>query len=229
MVALLTDLGRTLSAQGFRDVFISSFHGGPRHFVAIERACDKVNRRYGTRMVSVFSLVVRRLTGGTANLDDVLGGLPGIDPADLEGDTHGGIIETSQLLALHEGWVDPGYVNLLRSTVDTWDQGRGEQRSTAGRGDPRRFLQTIRSYRKALQYFEVETYSGAPASASAELGRQILDRLAEIAANACAELLDGKTGPDEWHSPLWKHRFLLLNPLVIRITNRLLGFRSAIG
>ena len=28
---LLTDLGHTLAVQGFRDVFISSFHGGPRH------------------------------------------------------------------------------------------------------------------------------------------------------------------------------------------------------
>jgi hypothetical protein len=97
-----------------------------------------VNRRHGTRMVSVFSLIVRRFTEGTSNLDDLLGGLPGIDRADLEGDIHGGIIETSQLLALHGDWVDPDYKNLPRSTVDSWIRDRGEERSTAGRGDPRR-------------------------------------------------------------------------------------------
>ena len=36
-------------------------------------------------------------------------------------------------------------------------------------------------------------------------------------------------GPEEWHSPLWKLRFLFLNPLMTRLINRLLGFRSAIA
>lgn len=228
-VALLTDLGCTLAAQGFRDVFVSSFHGGPRHFLSVERACENVNRRHATRMVSVLSMVIRRLTRGTSNLDEVLGDLPGLDRADLEGDTHGGLIETSQLLALHGDWVDPGYKDLPRSTVDLWARSRGVRHSTHGRGDPRRLLQMLRSYRTALAYFNAMTYSGAPASASAELGERILDTLAERAAEACTELLDGEIGPEEWHSPLWKLRFLFLNPLVTRLMDRLLGFRSAIA
>ena len=228
-VKVLTDLGRTLAAQGFRDIFISNFHGGPRHFLAIERACEDVNRRHRIRMVSIFSLLIRRLTEGTSNLDDVLGDLPGIDRADLEGDTHGGIIETSQLLALHGDWVDPDYGNLPRSTVDTWLRSRGEERASAGRGDPRRLVQMLRSYRKAVEYFDVATYSGAPAGASAELGERILDTLAERAAGLCVELLDGEIGPEEFHSPLWKLRFLFLNPLAIRLTNRLIGSRNAIA
>jgi creatinine amidohydrolase len=228
-VALLTDLGCTLAAQGFRDVFISSFHGGPRHFLSVERACENVNRRHATRMISVLSLLIRRLTEGTSNLDEVLGDLPGLDRADLEGDTHGGLIETSQLLALHGDWVDPGYKDLPRSTVDLWARSRGAPHSAAGRGDPRRVLRMMRSYRVALEYFNEMTYSGAPARASAELGERILDTLAEKAAEACAELLDGEIGPGDCHSPLWKLRFLFLNPLMIRLTNRLLGFRSAIA
>jgi creatinine amidohydrolase len=229
IVTLLTDLGNTLAAQGFRDVLVSSFHGGPRHFLAIERACRKVNRRHGTRMVSVFSLMIRRLTQGTANLDDVLGDLPGIDRSDLDGDTHAGVVETSQLLHLHGDWVDPSYADLPRSTVDTWAQSRGEKRSTAGRGDPRRLLQMLHSYRMVLQYFSVHTYSGAPASASAELGERILDTLAERAGAACAELLDGGISPEECHSPLWRIRFLFLNPLAIRLFDRLSGVRHSIA
>ena len=125
-VTVLTDLGRTLAAQGFRDIMVSNFHGGPRHFLAIEKACVKVNRRYGTRMVSVFSLLISRLTQGTANLDDVLAHIPGIDPADLVGDTHGGLVETSQLLALHGSWIDPGYKDLPRQTVETWRESKGQ-------------------------------------------------------------------------------------------------------
>ncbi len=228
-VTLLTDLGRTLAAQGFRDLFISNFHGGPRHFLAIERACERVNRRCDTRMVSVFSLLIRRLTEGTSNLDDVLGDLPGIDRGDLKGDTHAGIVETSQLLALHGDRVDPDYKNLPRSTVDTWLRSRGEPHSAAKRGSLQRLPQMIRSYRSMLEYFNEVSYSGAPANASAELGEQILDRLAEKAAQACTELLDGEIGPEEWHSPLWRLRLLFLNPLSIWLTNRLLGFRNAIA
>jgi hypothetical protein len=81
----------------------------------------------------------------------------------------------------------------------------------------------------ALQYFHVASYSGAPAGASAQLGERILDTLAEKAADACTELLDGEIGPEEWHSPLWKARFLFLNPLMIRLMNRLLGFRNPLA
>jgi len=228
-IRVLTDLGRTLAAQGFRDVLVSNFHGGPRHFLAIERACVRAQRRYGLRMVSVFSLMISRLTNGTANLDDVLARIPGVTRRDLEGDTHGGLIETSQLLALHGDWIDPDYEQLPRQTVDTWLESRGERRSEAGRGDPRRFLAMLRSYQHGLQFFETCTYSGAPGGATAEIGERILDTLAGHAGEAVGELLDGTIGPEDCHSPVWKLRFLFLNPLMIRLSNRLLGFRNGIA
>jgi len=228
-VTVLCDLARTLGAQGFRHIMVGNFHGGPRHFLAIERACVKANRRHGTRMVSIFSLLISRLTNGTANLDDVLARIPGVTRADLEGDTHGGIIETSQLLALHGDWVDPDYKQLPRQTVDTWLDEQGRARTEVGRGDPRRLLAMLRSYRDGLAFFDERTYSGAPAGGSAEIGERILDVLGSHAAAAVTELLDGQIGPDDCHSPVWKLRFLFLNPLMIRLSNRLLGFRNAIA
>ena len=228
-VAVLTDLGRTLAAQGFHNVWVSNFHGGPRHFLAIEQACEKVNRRHGLRMVSLFSLLISRLTNGTSNLDDALAEIPGIDPADLVGDTHGGLVETSQLLALHRSWIDPVYKELPRQTVDTWLEGRGKARTTAGRGDPRRFFAMLNAFKQGLAFFDENTYSGAPAGASAELGERILDTLAGHGARACQELLEGKIGPEDCHSPIWKLRFLFLNPAMIWLSNRLLGFRNAIA
>jgi creatinine amidohydrolase len=228
-VTVLTDLGRTLGAQGLRDVFISNFHGGPRHFLSIEKACERANRRYGTRMISVFSLLISRLTNGTSNLDDVLGNLPGVNKADLAGDTHGGFIETSQLLALHGDWIDPDYKQLPRLTVDTWLEANGAARPKVGRGDPRRFFEMLRSYRAGLRFFTENTYSGAPGGASAEVGERIMNTLAGYAGEACGELLDGKLRPEDCHSPIWKLRFLFLNPLMIRTLNRLLGFRNPIA
>lgn len=228
-VRVLTDLGRTLGAQGFRHVLVSNFHGGPRHFLAIEKACRRANRRYGTRMISVFSLLISRLTNGSASLDDVLGALPGVHKPDLAGDTHGGLIETSQLLALHGDWVDPEYKTLPRLTVDTWLEGRGEERPAGARGEPRRFVQMLRAYRAGLAFFGENTYSGAPAGASAELGERMLDVLAGHAGQACAEVLDGTLSPEACHSPIWRLRFFFLNPLMIALSNRMLGFRNPIA
>jgi creatinine amidohydrolase len=226
---VLEDLGNTLAAQGFRDVFVSNFHGSPRHFLAIEAACERVNRRRGTRMVSLFSLMIARLTQGTSSLDAVLGGLPGVHEEDLVDDTHGGLVETSQLLALHGEWVDPGYAKLPRRTAELMLREQGE--APAPRGGPRdasNLFGMLREIRAGIRFFQRETYSGAPARASAELGERILDTLGREAANACAEILDGTLAPGDCHSPVWRLRFLFLNPLAIRVANRLLGFRNPI-
>ena len=229
-LAFLQDLGASLAAQGFRDVLVSNFHGGPRHFVALEQACERVSRRRGIRMVSVFSLVLKRLaTKGGETLEDLLGSIPGLRVEDLAGDTHGGLLETSQLLALCGGWVDPVYKELPRSTVDGWlarTQGGGSELPL---GRLAGFRTLLRSNRGSMRYFLERTYSGAPSGASAEIGEQILDRLGARAAEDVAQLLDGALSPFDCHSPLWRLRFLFLNPWMIRLADRLLGFRNPIA
>lgn len=229
---VIEDLGRTLAAQGFRHVVVSNFHGGPRHFVALEKACHRVHRRHGLRMVSLFSLMITRLTRGTSNLDDVLGAIPGVHKPDLDGDTHGGLVETSQLLALHGDWVDPDYKHLPQRTSSIWlaERGLAKPDGDGGRGGGLRgVIEMIRSQRLTSGYFLEDTYSGMPAKASAELGEQFLDTLGRHAAEAVGELLDGRIGPDDCHSPLWPLRFLFLNPLMIRLTNRMIGMRIPIA
>lgn len=231
-IHVLEDLGRTLAAQGFRHVMVSNFHGGPRHFVAIEKACHRVHRRYGLRMASIFSLLISRLTNGASSLDDVLGEIPGVHAPDLEGDTHGGLVETSQLLALHGEWVDPVYEGLPRRTADIWLAERGDapHADDSGRaGGIRGLIRMLRHQRKTASYFLDETYSGAPAGASAELGKRFLDTLGMHAATAVTELLDETIGPEDCHSPIWPLRFVFLDPWMIRLTNRLIGLRIPIA
>lgn len=228
-VRVLTELGHTLAAQGFRHAIVSNFHGGPRHFLAIEKACTRVSRRTGLRMAPLFSLLISRLTQGTSNLGDVLGALPGVEREQLVGDTHGGLVETSQLLALHPDWVDAGHEKLPPMTVQKWRDDRGRQRRGSGARSPGNLLGMLADFRDSLAYFDEQTYAGAPASASAELGERMLDALGERAGQAATELLDGTIGPEDCHSPIWNLRFVFLNPLMIRLSNRLLGFRNAIA
>lgn len=227
--AVLRDLGRSLAAQGFRTVLVSNFHGSPRHFLAIERACAAVSRARGIRMVSLFSVLLTRLTGGSAELYETLGQLPGIDAADLIGDTHGGLVETAQLLALHPEWVERDYAALPRQTVDTWLAARGEQPAAIKPGTPAGVLAMIKVFTSTLRFFRAETYAGAPGAASAELGERILATLAEKGAEAVAEILDGTLPPAAWHSPLWKQRFWFVNPMMVRLFNRLLRIPAGIA
>ncbi len=226
-MTVLEDLGRTLAKQGFVNVLVSNFHGGPRHFLAIEKACERVNRRHGIRMASIFSLMITRLNDGTSNLDDVLGHIEGVHKPDLEGDTHGGLVETSQLLALHKDWVDPEYKSLPQQTTKLWlaEQGRAPKPSNGKLS----LADRMRGFRAGANYFVEQTYAGAPSGASAELGERFLDTLGEKAGCAVGELLDGTIGPEDCHSPIWKYRFLFLNPLMIRLSNWALGLRIPIA
>jgi creatinine amidohydrolase len=227
--AFLEDLGATLAAQGFRDILVSNFHGGVRHFVALEQACERVSRRRGVRMVSVFSLMLSRLTGPEDNLEALLVGIPGVRREDLRGDTHGGLLETSQLLALCGSWVDPIYKELPHASAETWlSKAQGGQ-DDLPKGRIAGFLAMIKAFRGNVHYFLEHTYSGTPAPASAEIGEQILDALGQKAAVAVTEILDGTLSPSRCHSPLWRWRFFLQNPAMIWLSDRLLGFRNPIA
>jgi len=228
-IAVLEDLGRSLAAQGFRDVLVSNFHGSPRHFLAIETACERVSVERGIRMVCVFSVMLSRLTGGSSELYDVLGDLPGVHREDLVGDTHAGLVETSQLLALHPEWVERDYAKLPRRTVNGWLAERGEPIPGAESGRLAGYFKMMKEVRDGLRFFRAETYSGAPGAASPELGDRILDTLATHTAAAVAEILDGTLPPSECHSPLWPQRFMFVHPWMVRLFNRFLGIRDGIG
>jgi creatinine amidohydrolase/Fe(II)-dependent formamide hydrolase-like protein len=218
-------MGESLARQGFRNVMVSNFHGSPRHFLAIETACDRVSRAHGIRMVSVFSLMLSRLGVRGSELGEVLGHLPGVTAADLAGDTHGGFVETSQLLALHPEWIDPDYKSLPRRTVELWlaKKGRGESRGARHPSGLASIPSLMRGFKAGIEFFREESYAGAPAGASAEVGERILDTLAGRTAGAIAEILDGTLPPEQWHSPFWGLRHVFVNRAAVRFLDWLLG------
>ena len=87
--------------------------------------------------------------------------MPGVREDDLDGDTHGGLVETSQLLALHPEWVERDYATLPRRTVDVWLEERGEAAADRAR-QAGRILAMVEGFKAGMRFFSGETYAGAP-------------------------------------------------------------------
>lgn len=209
IVRVLEELGATLARQGFVHIWISNFHGGPRHVLAIEKAAHRVNRRHRVRMISVFSLLAKKLTGGSSDLADRLGGLGGIATEELRGDAHGGLVETAMLLHLGAEHVDASYSTLPPRSLEIQMKELG--RPPIQKGARPTLAEQLRSLPYRQRYFETETYAGAPAKATAALGRAYLEALSSDAADALLPVYRGEVDPGQAHSPLWKLRHVLLN------------------
>lgn len=223
IVRVLEDLGDTLARQGVRDIWVSNFHAGPRHFVAIERACVNVRRRTGANMVPLFSALLERLTGGGTDLSAVLADRLGIPEERLRGDSHGGAVETSLLLHLMGAHVDPMYRTLPADSVELRLSRAG--RAPLQRGARPTLAEIVRGFVHKFRYFEDETYAGDPALASPEAGAIAYAHLTDLAVDALCEVLDGSLPPARWHSPLWPLRHLLLSDAVYAVFERALATR----
>lgn len=223
IVRVLEDLGESLARQGVRDVWVSNFHAGPRHFVAIERACVNARKRHGARMVPLFSLLLERLTGGATDLSMVLADRLGLPVSRLRGDSHAGAIETSLLLHLLGDRVDPSYRDLPADSVELRLERAGAP--PLQRGDRPTIVEILRGFVHKFRYFESETYAGDPALGSAASGAVIYDHLTDLAADALCEIVDGTLPPERWHSPLWPLRHLLLSETVNGLFERALATR----
>lgn len=226
IIRALSDIGRSLCKQGFRHIWLSNFHGGPRHFVAMEVACDQVNRRWGGRMVSLFSLLLNRLTGGETDLSGILGHVDGIDREALVGDAHGGAVETSLMLHLLGEHVKADYAALGRNTVEIKLAREGQPPLVAG--DRPTFKELMRGFKHKLKYYETETYSGSPALGTAALGEEFLDILAGHCAEALGQLWRGELQPGDCHSPLWKARWIFTHRWISALFERVMGYRNQV-
>jgi creatinine amidohydrolase/Fe(II)-dependent formamide hydrolase-like protein len=224
VVRVVEQLGRSLARQGFRHVWVSNFHGGPRHFVALETACARASRRHGIKMLSVFSVMARRITGGSAEVSDFLAGIGGVPKETLVGDAHGGLVETSMLLHILGQHVAEDFTSLPPRSLELSLAEAGRPPVQAGARATLREL--VRGFFLKARYFDTETYAGAPAGASAELGRQYLDLFAARTADALAESLDGKLQDADTRTPAYPLRHVLLNRAVGFVVDRFVRQRG---
>ncbi|RJO71553.1 MAG: hypothetical protein C4523_04280 [Myxococcales bacterium] len=212
--------------KGFSRLAYSSFHGGPRHICALEDAAEALSKRYSVGAACLFSIVLSRLMEG----DTFFAGIETIperqiDKLKLKQDHHAGMVETS--LALHlwpqfveDGWQTlPGSVaveNVTEEANDSFLYGYQDRPSLWTR--TKRTASQAASMYRSVKHFNVHTYFGYPAMASAAQGEALFEHLLNITVEAVQEFLAKGTEMNV-HSPLWKGRRLLLSPMVNKVAN----------
>jgi len=170
------DYGAALARHGFRYLLVTNGHAGPRHVVALEEAAAVVSRRYGVRMLSLSGPILWKFLRGGFNrrLESILG--RPLTPAEreaMQGDTHGGLWETSLLLLARPDLVAPGFTTLPAVRFPLLDALR-------------------KNY--PLRLGNQLGYIGSPAAASPELGELARNLLVEAAWEVIAPVLEA---PDE--------------------------------
>ncbi|NLH48069.1 MAG: creatininase family protein [Myxococcales bacterium] len=208
---------------GFKRLGYSSFHGGPRHFMALEDAAAQLsNPKEDIAAISLFSAAIARLAEGKV-FHDAVRDDPRIEItlANLKEDHHAGFVETSLAMHLWPECVDDGWQNLPPSVSrpveedsklnDTYLYGYEEKAGLLEKS--RRTLGVAQSIYRAMRHFQDNTYHGYPGKASAEAGRRLYNALVETSADLLTEFIEKGTAMDG-HSPLWKLRPLLLNETI---------------
>jgi creatinine amidohydrolase len=145
----MVDYLTSLAKQGFKHAFVSGFHGGPSHLVAVDEAVHYVNRKYKTNIIAPFGYYISNIQGKNINL-------PSMELHELfdqhRGDIHGGMLETSFMLFLR-----PELVKDYKSqaAIDVKTKG---------------FFNKVRALRKGLK----SGYLGYPAKANEKIGEMFL-------------------------------------------------------
>lgn len=98
--AVLTDYAKGLARQGFKYLFISDNHGGPRHQMALYRASKAAWRKWKFYVVCPFNAVFRDMVQHNPEFLERCQLTPGTCGDDS--DSHAGTNETSLVLAIDE-------------------------------------------------------------------------------------------------------------------------------
>lgn len=224
IIRVIEDLGRSLAAQGFKHIWISSFHGGPRHWVALEVAANRVSKRYGVKMISLFSMLVGDLTEGRTDVSEILAGVPGVKPEWLDGDMHGGFLETALMLHLAKPGVAP-HEHLEQRVIPAHIRHMGMEEGDRGLNKIKRLLQ---GFAYTVRHYERETYVGYPGKATAEIGEEILATLCDLSTSSLEDVLAGRRSLDECRSPLWPLRHLFMSERTVALFYKIINHRSQV-
>ncbi len=164
VVAMLTDLFMSLKNWGFKTIIAIPGHGEKDHLRAIDEALKTIFDRTGEGAFMIVPSIMAEGSGIQNSAYTVIVNMPGPagDDPDALMDTHAGMIETSMMLQYFPDHVDGElYLKLPPAQVKAEDYSRWEEG-----GD---FFDEV----------SPQGYLGAPALASPELGKAIIDAIVE--------------------------------------------------
>ncbi|HKD74473.1 MAG TPA: creatininase family protein, partial [Ktedonobacterales bacterium] len=141
-------------------------HMGPWHLLALENAARAVSRRYRVHAIAPAASLLRDFILRRLLMPAVKGDMTEEDQVEFFNAHHGGMLETSVMMAIHPEMVKPSYTHLPRLPRSAMLNWRGRQ-STAWAG-----------------------YLGSPARAMAAWGEITIDRVADAGAELILRVVD---------------------------------------
>ena len=216
--------------HGFARLAISSFHGGPRHFLSLETAADMITQEFGTPAMSLFSAVLSQITEGDVFYDAIKDNPEcKMTKEMLKKDHHAGFVETCMALNLWPELIEPDWDSLPPSTPDRTQEGEMNDSYLYGydgkptiRQKVERTWGVVDAIARTLKHFRQNTYYGYPALATKSQGVDLLGHLTDLATEISQEFLD-KGSDMELHSPLWRFHKIMLNRTLNKAANQFLG------
>lgn len=222
---------RPFAKAGFARLAFSSFHGGPRHFVALEAAADKLSRQYGVAAISFFSVVAKRMMEGNFFYDAIKDHPDTVvTEAQVENDLHAGFTETSFGLHFWPELVEDGWADLPDLVLQAADDPHksllfGDKGVSDIISQIKKTGAAVGSVVSGVKHYKQNTYVGYPRLASAEQGRLMFERTLEIVGEIADEFI--RKGRDmDVHSPVWPVRELLLSAPINTVLEEWLHFYS---
>ena len=216
--------------RGFTRLAFSSFHGGPRHILALEEAADRLAEIGDSACVSLFSAMLARVHEGALAHDAIMHR----DDVDLtlqeaKEDQHAGFLETSIALHLWPDLVEEGWDELEPSVPPKSLMDDGSESFLFGHADDpglttriRRGLSTADALVRSIRHYYNSSYYGHPRYASAESGERILDTIATAAIDVVEGFLDLGQGFDGT-SPLTPLRPLVASDRFNALVEKIAG------
>ncbi len=186
----LVDYGRSLSGWGFRNLVLTTAHGGLAHNLALDDACRTCNRKFKMKMISPGTLAFQDYIYGKKfpEMEREMGRkLTEAEKTGLIDLEHAAGWETSIMLAKHPEWVEPDYKKYGATNIQLSPSVRKFAQSLDGiirripfvgsmlkKGDLT-LDESLRLLKIFLRLFpgqkkEEFTYCGDPSVASAEIG-----------------------------------------------------------
>ena len=208
---VLLTLARELAGQGFRYLFLSDNHGGPRHQLAIEAAARSAWKKYRFTVVNPFNLIFRMMVEKDPRLLKETGLAAGCCGDDS--DSHAGTNETSLVLALKSHNLTGGaFYDVALSPPPLPKKGLVFLARLCGlfSRELRNDLEHLARLLGWVSDKKMLPYLGAPAEASLERGEAMLRFHVTIAMELFRLALSGEPVPVR--PVLWQLRILQYLP-----------------
>jgi creatinine amidohydrolase len=186
--ALLYSCCKQLCKDGFRTLIAVGTHGGPRHMVVLEEVAAKIRWRYRAKMVSASARLLLEVVKGNfidriaARLERDGAPLTDKEREGMRCDYHGGLLETSMMLAAYPELVKDSYKTLAPAIVDSYFKLSRSSGKKVGDG---------------------LGHLGSPALARPAIGKAAIEVFVEDTLPSLERMIDGENVVKQFRSPFY--------------------------